>query len=297
MAFWSSAGQAVVPSKIALQARGACPAAKTIQRQLKPLLPHTSVRLVTRPGVLTAAVADEGARFSISVGGAERSIEETARDCVERARISAVFIALVLDPPLVSLARTSARSPVVSEQEVPPGEPTSAPPGYSVTTAVRVSAALGRPGSRDWGLGPSLGLSVSGERSELVARGATLSPFKLEFARGTVRLVRIPFDVGYHYLLRGGGFSGYLGLGVAADLLHISGEGFERSLGAVRVGVGASGALGVRYSFDPTWSGFAEFSGAYFPRPYRLEVEPERLLGKTPRAWLGVTMGAIFRAD
>jgi hypothetical protein len=116
----------------------------------------------------------------------------------------------------------------------------------------------------------------------------------LEFEEGSARVVRVPVDIGYRLLQRSGAASGYVAAGMQADFLQISGVGYQRSAQAFRVGLGARAALGGRYHVHAVWAVFAEVSAVYFPRPYRLEVEPVQVLGSTPDAWLGVALGAAL---
>jgi hypothetical protein len=282
-----------VPDALHLETRGTCPSAETIRRQLGPLLPDTEVRLTPVTRAPKARVVDEGLRFSIGVGGAERTISEPARDCVERARISAVFIALALDPPFIAPDGPPSRV-AVPARDTGVANPTAGRDlGVSVAAGAMASVALASPSA--WCVGPSLGLAIdSGGAGEVALSGALLSPFTLEFATGSVRVLRLPFDVGYRMIAKSGAVSGYAGLSLQADLLHVTGVGFDRSAESVRVGLGARASLGGRYHMTPVWVLFGELSGVYFPRPYSLEVEPARTLGTTPGAWFGATLGAML---
>lgn len=210
---------------------------------------------------------------------------------MERARISAVFIALVLDPPLVA----DDRSPPVMPPPTRASSTTpSEAPELAVFAGVTSGLALGAPASRRWGLGPSLGVALGATSWEVGLNGALLTPFSLEFSKGSVRLVRAPFDLSCRWVTSGYPLRMHFGVGVQTDLFHMSGVGFDRPEGSLRVGVGARGSVGVRHSFEWGWAGVVEVSYAYFPRPYILEVSPARELGKTPSSWLGLSLGAIF---
>lgn len=291
--FWATQGRAAqVPDELNLQASGACPSGDSVERQLKPLLPSTQLHVGAAGSGQSAQVLDNGSSFTIRVGGAERVISEPARDCMERARISAVFIALVLDPPFVV---DETPTPVASPGPIAPAP--LAPVDViepSIFAGASVGLALGTPAARRWGLGPSLGVALGAKAWEVALNGALLTPFTLEFSTGSVRLVRAPFDLSYRWLSSGYPLRVHFGVGVQTDLLHLSGVGFERSERSLRVGVGARCALGLRRAFESGWSGVVEVSYAYFPRPYILEVSPRRELGKTPSSWLGLSLGAIL---
>lgn len=295
---WCSASVAAVPTELGLQTRGACPSAEAIERQLKPLLPLTLVRLDAEPSSTAAEIWDTGDGFAIRVGGAERAIAEPARDCMERARISAVFIALALDPPLPSTDASDATkraAPVPSTTPMPAAERSPWELSVSVSAGLSTSLALGRPGSRRWGVGPSLGVALGSDAWEIALSGAVLTPFELEFAaQESVRLLRAPFELSYRWLIPSDTVVPYLGFGVEMDLLHMSGVGFEEPEGSFRVGVGGRLGVGVRAPVSAAVTGFVELAGSYFPRPYSLEVSPNRVLGETPTTWLALTLGAIL---
>src|SRR5688572_25301774 len=148
---WCSASVAAVPAELSLQARGACPSAEAIERQLEPLLPLTLVHLAPKQNQSSAVaeIWDTGDGFAIRVGGAERAIAEPARDCMERARISAVFIALALDPPLPNADATpsSTQAAPVPPVALPPAAAASSAWAPAVLAGVVTSLALGRPGA------------------------------------------------------------------------------------------------------------------------------------------------------
>ena len=81
----------------------ACPTARQVATVLERMLPRTKITADTGPpGAADATVSDQGAHFQVTVAGQERSFDDAARQCSERARHVAVFIALVLDPPMIA---------------------------------------------------------------------------------------------------------------------------------------------------------------------------------------------------
>ena len=86
---------------------------------LDRMLPRTKVTADSGPaGASDAAVSDEGVHVRVNVAGQERSFDDGGRQCSERARHAAVFIALVVDPPSIAESRPEG-----------PEAPPPAPPG------------------------------------------------------------------------------------------------------------------------------------------------------------------------
>ena len=70
-------------------------------------------------------VADHGDRFTVSALGQTREYADLARDCDERARAAAVFIALALNPPVAPAApapNPGAAAPPVAVAAAPARE-------------------------------------------------------------------------------------------------------------------------------------------------------------------------------
>ena len=296
MAVWAlpRVGWAEVPAVLYLDAQGACPQSDTIRRQLGPLLPDTEVVLAAAEPGRAARVVDAGLSFTIDVAGARRQIREPARDCVERARIAAVFIALALDPPMIPARQEAASVVPLVAAASPAPEPQRQ---VSLLFGGRFSAALTSAEGNVLGVGPLLGAAIGQSNWEVAAAASLLTPYTLRFERGSVRMIRAPIELGYRVLGRTGAVTGYLGAGVAADLLRVTGVSFERSASALRLDLGVRGTFGVRHAVSSSWAVFAEVAGAFFPRPYRFELEPTGAVGTAPSTWLALSFGAMLHGD
>ena len=78
-------------------AHGSCPTAAAVEDALAVLLPPDA-----RDDREWAAVVDRKDGYAVTVLGNERLYTDPQRDCAERARVSAIFIALTLRPPVVA---------------------------------------------------------------------------------------------------------------------------------------------------------------------------------------------------
>ena len=80
----------------AIEASGSCPSAEEVSATLAPLLGSSAPKV---PVEGAARVHDLGDRFEVAAAGQTGQYVDAARDCAERARVAAVFIALALNPP------------------------------------------------------------------------------------------------------------------------------------------------------------------------------------------------------
>jgi len=283
------------PRELAVSASGECPAAERVQRQLMPLLVDTSVFVGPRSTAETVWVADAGEEFRVKVRDVERVIANPVRDCEERARIAAVLVALVVDPPL------PAADSGAPELELPPAPPASSPPpapsepwSWAAMAGATVALAPGSEGSRTWGAGPLVRGQLGQRGWDLALTAAFVSPVSLDLENGGVRLTRAPLDLSGSLSWGGSELRGVLGAGLAGDLLHLEGTGVAQAQSSLRFDVGLRAHVGVRFRFGAKVWGVTEVSGTYFPRPYEFEVPPHGVVGHTPAYWLGAAIGVQF---
>lgn len=283
------------PRELAVSATGQCPAAERVQKQLMPLLPDTRVFLGPRESAETVWVADAGEEFRVKVRDVERVIANPVRDCEERARIAAVLVALVVDPPL-----PAADSGTPEVHPPPPPPPPGPPPArseaweWTATVGATVALAPGSEGSRTWGAGPLVRGQLGRDGWEVALTAAFVSPVRLDLESGGVRMTRAPLDLSGGLSWGGSVVRGVVGAGVAGDLLHLEGTGVAEAQSSLRFDVGLRAHVGVRFRFGAKVWGVTEVSGTYFPRPYEFEVPPHGVVGHTPAYWLGATIGVLF---
>ena len=284
------------PRELAVSATGQCPAAERVQRQLVPLLPDTRVFVGPRESAETVWVADAGEEFRVKVRDVERVIANPVRDCEERARIAAVLVALVVDPPLP--AADSGAPEVQPPAEPPP--PAARPPAssepweWAAMAGATAALAPGSEGSRTWGAGPLVRGQLGRDGWELALSAGFVSPVRLDLESGGVRLTRVPLDLSGALSWGGSALRGVVGAGIAGDVLHLEGTGVAEAQSSLRFDVGLRAQVGVRFRFGAKVWGVGEVSGTYFPRPYEFEVPPHGVVGHTPAIWLAATIGVLF---
>lgn len=290
------------PAKLRLHA-AACPSAEQVAAELGPLLPHTELVLATEEGEsaespeneASASVEDAGEVMRIKVAGQRRQFPDAARACKERAKTAAVFIGLVLDPPLLPERRPKPAPP---PPEPPPPPPPRAPTPsteYSLKLGPLLQAApvsdaklvpvAGGFGGR-LGIGQGFGVSLG---------AALLLPTRLSLPHADARVVWLPFDVSARKAFELDAVTLDFELGPELALLFVSGDRVKNPRTSTRLEVGA------RLSTSLIWN-MSQHLGAYFtllgvvrPKPYDFSVNPGVASGSTPPLWLGASLGFSFR--
>jgi hypothetical protein len=103
LAFAEFAHAAPPPALRVVGEEGACPSPTQVAFVLKRLLRQTRVTSESAaPLPDDAAIVDRGTEFRVTIAGQERSFADPARGCAERAQNAAVFVALMLDPPMIA---------------------------------------------------------------------------------------------------------------------------------------------------------------------------------------------------
>lgn len=278
-------------------AAGACPDAGQLEQALAPVLEPSVVLVLEATASTTrrARVSDGGDAYAIEIDGERREVTDTRRDCVERARVAAVFIALNMqatkpEPP---------KEPEPDEPEPEPEEPEPPPLAPGVGASLFALGEHATDAERTaFGAGASVFYAGAPFRFELSA--AVLAPIELELTprddvRGRVDLMRVPLALTASYLLRLGDIELGPLLGLALDVLHMKGQGVERPQSELRLSAGV--VLGAAAHLWITRHIGLLFHAQMraFPRAYRLAVEPTGALGETPRVWLGAQLGAQAR--
>lgn len=280
-----------------LVARGQCPNAEAAAQHLAPLLRrHRLVATAEGDASVAAHLSDEGARFRVEVESTDRLVDEPLRDCLERARIAAVLIAMALEPPIIVSEEPSPPAPTP-----PPQPPAPRSDASRVTFDVEAYALLAfgvDPGS----VGPAVGplVALRGGLDGWFARYSLGYVFarELTVSAGSATLARLPMDLTVGYSWPFDPFALEASLGLAADPLFVSAAGLENSQDEVRFDVGPRAALAT--SVGPrSLKGVAVARAAWFPRNYELsanrpgQAEPARI-GETPSLWLELALGLRF---
>lgn len=278
----------------------ACPGAALLRQKLQPLL-GDDVELVIESapagdaGSARASVRDFGAAYAVEVGELRREVGDGARDCVERARVAAVFIALNVKPP------PAAEEPPPEPSEPEPPEPEPAADEQRTRWGVRLSGEAAYAVAIDrsaFGASAALWLGLGALRLDAGVGG--LSPAQVELdaragVQGSVALMRIPLTASASYLWRAGPLAFGPALGLAVDLLRLRGEGVERPQTELRVNPGGFAAADAHLRLTPALSTVLRVALAAFPRAYDLSVDPEGRFARTPRLWLSASLGIAWQ--
>lgn len=276
-----------------VEADGACPAREAVRAALLPVVSTTPT--VAQPA---PRVSDLGPRFAVVAAGQTGVFVDERRDCVERARVAAVFIALALNPPV-----PPARPPVVVAAPPPPPPPPVVPARRRWFSA----ALLARFDGAEAGSGADVDGTWGGEIRGALGRGALglsvtagmLAPTVSTFGAVTVRQQRFPLSVALA-LQRDlpARFRLAADAGVALVPFTLEGQGLETVQPATRFDVGARLSVELRFPplgrrLTPVWGLHAE----YFPRTYALVVDPLGDVGTSSNLWLGTSLGLAFETD
>jgi hypothetical protein len=294
---------------VEVTAVGSCPAREAVVAALAPVA-GTAARA---GGTALPRVADLGDRFEVSAAGQRTQYVDPGRDCAERARTAAVFIALALNPPASDRRAPPAAAPpppppVPPAVAVPPPPP--APPqepSESESSPAPTWMAVGIGGRVDGaslGDGPSPTALVAGAELRAAvgrrwvggfAAAGILSPASGQFGSVTVRQQRFPFSLGVTAVVGNPrDFRLAVDVGVALALLTLRGQKLASASSEARLDVGGRVAVGLRF---PGLGGgrivaFTDVHAEFYPRPYQLDVDPLGAIGSTSRLWLGASMGA-----
>jgi hypothetical protein len=293
-----------------------CPDAALLEQALAPLIGDD--RAVDQgAGGARAAVSDWGDRYRVEVGAVAREFDDPARDCRERARVAAVFIALnrkqeqaAPKPPAPEPPPKPQPKPDESKAEQEPeAEPLLEP---AAPTAFEDRADIVHYGMQVFGaaayapdpskLAPGGGagawLTAGDFRFELSA--GALAPTDIDLqtqsgVNGAVALLRLPLSASASYLLRAGAFRFGPALGIALDVLRLHGKNLPDPQTAMRINPGGLAALDAHARLGREWLALLRLSLSAFPRAYELAVDRADKLGSTPRLWLGATLGIEYQ--
>lgn len=283
----------------------ACPTPAQVVTVLRRLLPRTKV--TTDAGSAApaeAAIIDEGSQYRVTIAGQERSFVDAGRQCAERARHAAVFVALVLDPPLI---------PEPSEAE-PAAPPTPPPAMPSSERPAPISASPPPSTSMDLTLAPVVQVApASGERGTTVAAGGMAwvrAKRGLHLAlgtgllRGSLQFDDVVADAWWIPL--------HLALGVRVDadrweaggeigpnvtLLSVLGRDLAQAERQVRLEWGGRAAVLSRFWFSKNFALYLSGEALFRPSTYALLIDPQGKVGFTPALWLGGAAGLSCKLD
>jgi hypothetical protein len=322
---------AVSSPELSLVVSGECPERGALAAELVPLLHRWRLRegasFDAAAVHTTAVVTDDGASLRVEVIDTVRRVDETRRDCSERARIAAVLIAMALEPPLVSAGGGKASSPTdepatrassravagptgTLQEAAKPGMDTRVPQGSEAGTrppeavadgdvAVELSAMVSLGLGEDavgHSVGPLLGLRIRRGTWAVRTGVGLVVAAELELDEGSAHMTRIPTDISVGYVMQRDGWSLEPSLGLALDPFLVEGEALADANRELRLDVGPRATLQASVG-SSTVRGLGALRVAWFPRTYELVVNPAGAVGTTPSFWLELSLGARFGID
>jgi hypothetical protein len=284
----------------------ACPSPSDVRTLLARLLPGRDVRLGAEDGdAVRVELIDEGFRSRVSLPGSERVFVDPQRRCAERARMAAVFVALIL----------SARPPPSNEM---PTE--QAPDGETPFAAVRrPKASVDRLalGSNLDVVGQLDAASASGVQESLVAGGGTVridlgvrlrrwfvgmalsaggrSPMQLRLATAVARLDRVPADLDLRATVRLSRVEIGADVGLSVATLVVAGEDLPEIQQSTRIEIGVRLAALLRIWITSWLGATLGVETVIVPAPYDLSVAPRGVVGRLPTAWVSGFMGLAVK--
>lgn len=269
-----------------------CPRAAAVRAELATLLPpdRLNARLRALPG--TPAVVelfDLGVLFRVVAAGRVREYRDEARDCAQRARIAAVFVALTIDPASVAmpLPGPAARpEPHATIADAPP------PPSPSLPARLDVAAAVDAGFGSDRVAHGGAALRVAAGRGRYAFAAGAIALWPVDTSVGGIRLRqwRLPVDAGVRANLAGRSFAPYAELGLRAAILSETALDLAATSSRTAIEIGARVAVGARFG-NSRLAPFAAVDAELVPSPPAIFALPQGEVGHTPRFWIGASAG------
>jgi hypothetical protein len=284
-----AAGSAAPPPALVVEAQGNCPSGEAVRAALLPAL----VEAPAGSGRQPPRVSDLGDRFQVDAAGQTGAFVDVARDCTERARVAAVFIALALSPPAAP-ERPAAPPPAPPPRPVAPQSPRH---WFEVAADVRLDgASVGAPADTTLTWGGEIRGAFGRGAVGIAATAGVLAPTNDAFGSIDVREQRFPLSLSLtlsHDL--SGGVRAAADLGLAIVPFTLQGQGLSTVAPTTRVDLGGRLALALRL---PAMLGrVAPVVGLHadiFPRPYRFSVDPLGDIGSSSALWVGASLGLSY---
>jgi hypothetical protein len=303
VAFWASSSWAQSAGERwpELLVSGSCPEASAVQALLSTLVPRGSAPGPTPPPAVD--VVDRETTFLVAVGSRRKIYADPTRDCAQRARIAAAFIALALLPDVEAPAPEPAppRAAPPARPLVPAPRPPSARSWLSVDA--RGALALGLPADI---AAPGVLVRAAAGRDVLGAH-VTCGWFfgtstQLAGESGSVLLERLPCAAGAtaHWFWAGRHLETALDAGLAVGLLHVIGRGFAPSYSSSHAELGARIAADTALRFGTGPSALMPIVGlevTAYATSYDLDVSPHGVVGRAPLVWGAVTAGVQWSTE
>lgn len=265
-----------------------CPSRELIESQLAPLLGERA-RAPAMDTSVRIEISDSGDSYRISVGTAERQVDDPQRDCQERAKVSAVFIALNLpagagEPP----------PPQAPQRPSPQPGPPAMQPSQTQVVLQLLGSVEHAPELSGTGKGLYVGASLRRGRVDLTLHSGIFAPLSVvgtERQTAAYELWRFPTSFTLGFSTDGRALSLGIAGGLAFDVLRFRGIDLPNPDSGLRVNPGFLVALPLRLHASRQVAAVLMPTLAIFPRTYIVRLEPTRSLDESPRFWLGARIG------
>jgi hypothetical protein len=279
------------PRRLGLHVQGICPDSGLVVSELSPLLRGYTLDEASEE--LIAEVEDLGESYRVGVAGATRVVRDPGRQCLERARVAGVFLALNL--PSGEIAAPAKPAPQPRSPEAPrPAPRARASTAFELRPFAGVEAAPGA-GAASTSLGLGASLRIGAMAITLLGAATTsTTPYQPNGAPPRFELRRVPFAALVGWQASMGMLAAGFELGPALDLLRFDGRAVPQPDQAVRVNPGARFNAVLRVRASRRLAAELLPFVSWFPRTYLVRVEPTQLLAETPRVWVGVTLGLDY---
>jgi hypothetical protein len=283
---------AAAATPVPVAVTGACPSAEAVTAALGSALGNE----VTTGVADVPRVSDQGDRFSVAVRGQTRQFVDAGRDCDERARAAAVFIALALNPPVVPAPPAPVVRDGAAQQVVAPAAPAAAStPARWIDVAAAARLDGGTASATSAAIGFEARAAVGWRWLGVAATAGVLAPTDSRLSSVTVRQQRFPLSVAVTAQHAIGPRLAVAGaVGAALVPLTLRGEGLDGGSQVTRLDAGARLAVELRIRATPRLAPFVDVHAEIFPRAYQLDVDPFGTVGSTGRLWMGVSAGLSF---
>ena len=244
-------------------------------------------------------IEDMGATFRISVLDKVREYREEARECAYRAKVAALFAALIIDPAALLNGALCERPPCLTAPPPParvePKPLPALPPRPLVRLELGPTFVTGL-GSEDraahWG--GAFRLALGRGRVVSVLGAAALWP--ADSSIGGVRLQqwRLPVDLGLRATLPGTWIDYYGEIGLAFALLSERALDLATARSQTGMELGGRVGLGARLARRAGLAPFALLHVELLPDPPSVFALPRGVAGRTPYVWMGACLGASW---
>lgn len=298
----AAAAQAPAPSA-APTATSTCPQPEAVWAEFGTLVPSERFAQYLKPlagGPMRAAAArpleivDLGSRYRVIAAGRVREYRDDRRDCADRARVAALFVALALDPANASFGTEAPPDPAPAPAPPPAPLPSvGAREPRDSRLDLGASMNLGsRDGQRIIQFGGGLRLALGRGPFAIVIGVLVPLPVDTEVGGIRIREWRIPVDLGLRVRVADRLLEPYAELGLTAAVVSARGLDLATSASARAIELGPYATAALRLFAGSRVAPFVALRAEWIPEPLAVKAAPSGVVGHDPRLWVGLTAGA-----